>query len=221
MNWKSAKELLAALSALLLITSIAYPRPLDSRPDKSELKKQLQEYRAKEIKPFLEEQKALLDSKLDKQSLEELNKLRAEAKSLKKNGSNTRSLMRDARKSGDETKLKSAKEAAKGQASEFMSLAEKLKPIIKKNPEIIKEISARLKEKSKIWKEEIQKKTANWREANKDKIKDRKIKQRQDNSGRSKEKLGRDEKKLKSMQGKRAMARFMLWDGESAIDPAK
>ena len=219
MSWKTSNKTLAAISVVFLLTSIAIARPGDGRPDNSELKKQLQEYRDKEIKPFLAEQKALLDSKLDKQSLEELNKLRAEAKSLKKNGINARSLMREARKSNNDVQIKSAKEAAKKQAAEFMSLAEKLKPIIKKNPEMIKEISARLKEKSKTWKEEIQKKTASWREANKDKIKDRKIKQRQDNSGRSKEKLGRDEKKLKSMQGKHAMARFMLWDGESSIGP--
>ncbi len=210
---------MAVVVAALFLSSIAFARPGDGRPDNSELKKQLQEYRDKEIKPYLAEQKALLDSKLDKQSLEELNKLRAEANSLKKDGNNARSLMREARKSNDDKQIDAAKAYAKKHAAEFQSVAEKLKPIIKKNPKLVKEIAGKLKEKSKTWKEEIRKITDSWKEANKDKIKDQKNMMRKNNADKQNGKLRRDPKKMDSMKGKRAMARFMLWDGVSAIGP--
>lgn len=219
MNWKTIKQTMALVAICVLLSQVTFAQGNQRRQNNPEFKKQVCEYRDQEIKPYLEKQKALLDSKLDKQSLEELNKLRAEACTLHKNGRNARALMREARKSNDENQINAAKESIRKCAADNKCLAEKLKPIIKKNPKAVKEIGSGLRKQSRIWRNDINKKAECFREANKDSIGNANGAMRGHNRDGRNGKMNRGKANNDTMQGKRAMARFMLWDGKSNFGP--
>lgn len=161
-----------------------------------ELKSEIIDYKNQNMIPKFKEWKNRIDNSISSSELTILNSLRAEAKALKAETKVKFKELKAQRDQGKEVNKEEMKAQFEQTKESYRILAEKLKPIAENNKELMVEIGSELKEYSKIWEKEMNGLTDKYNDSDRRRKKHRKSRK----------------------EGKKAMVRLLLWDGESTFE---
>lgn len=174
-----------------------------------EIAASIQKYIKSEILPKLKELKTELDKGLPSEDLNTLNDLRAKAKKIRSQIFELRKEIREAHRNGDGDKFDAKRDEIEELHDQMLDLLEQLKPIAEKNKDLLKSIGTKAKPFVNEWRDDIRDIIKGWMQEHKselcNKMGDRRCKNFNNNKMRDHFGFNFDRR--------RAVARFMLWDG--------
>jgi hypothetical protein len=192
--------------ALMLINSTVRAEQPQSAV-RQELHAKLSQFAKAQVFPSLREWKSRLDGAMTAADLATLNGLRSRAAELRKQALSYTKSIHSAWKSEDYTALKSSRDGMKTLAEQRDNLFGELKPIAIKYASTLKSIGEVAKPKIETWKEQGREIFKTWAESHKDELK----------SGKNFPNHGGFWKQFADGDKRKAVARFMLWNGDENI----
>lgn len=206
---KSSRKILFGIYgaiALMLLFGNTYAQEPKS-PARQELHTQLVQFAKTEVFPSLRQWKSELDAAMTPTDLDALNALRSKAAELRKQARSYGKSMRDSWKSEDYAELKSSRDGMKSLGDQRDKLFAELKPIAVKYASTLKSIGEVAKPKVEGWKEKGKQIFKTWAESHQDELKD----------GKQFPKQWGFWKHFGDGDKRKAVARFMLWNGDENI----
>lgn len=216
-----SKIMYAAIGLAIVITAAGAILAADMKPGDifKELRTEMTNYRNAEIFPEMSAWKTQLDNAMSPEDLEKLNDLRKKAAEFRdKRRSEMTARMKNRKGRGDFDK-KEMKERRKEGKEEMKAIAEELKPLAEKYSSTLKEIAEAAKPKAKEWKNEMRNIHENWRDSHEDELDamkekmDKKHPMMRKRMKKMKKEMRRHKGMAFNFDNKRAIGRFMLWDG--------
>ncbi|MBI3260425.1 MAG: T9SS type A sorting domain-containing protein [Ignavibacteriae bacterium] len=202
------KILLGILGAVAIIAIIGSANAQEPKsPARQELHIKISQFAKTEVFPSLREWKTQLDGAMSPADLTELNALRSRAAELRKQAISQVKSMRESWKSEDYTNLKASRDGMKSIKEQRDQLFSELKPIAVKYATTLKSIGEVAKPKVEGWKEKGREIFKTWAESHKGDLKD----------GKNFPHHGGFWKQFADGDKKKAVARFMLWNGDENI----
>ncbi|MDC1068478.1 T9SS type A sorting domain-containing protein [Candidatus Kapabacteria bacterium] len=185
---------------LLALASISFGKHHHSNLNLSQAtKSEINDYRSSNILPKMLEWKNKIDASLNSTDLNKLNELRELSSSLIENMKSDLLELKNKKKAGEDIDRKDFKQIKKDKHLKFKEIAEKLKPIVDQNNDLLKEIAKESKDFHKKWKMDIREIIEESSQID-DKKRDHKRSHK-----------GADHKK--SEGGKKGMMKLLLWNG--------
>ncbi|MFW5701414.1 MAG: T9SS type A sorting domain-containing protein [Bacteroidota bacterium] len=200
-NYQITLALAVVMTAFSLTIASANSDPEEPNP-RAEIREQIHVYKNTNIVPVLLELKSRVDAALSDEDLAALNELRRRASQLRDEMRGIREEIRSRRQAGEDIDRRAYAERLKALRERMRALAKELKELAPGNEEIIRMIAEELKSHKDEWKSDIRNIIKEHRGDT-------------DNPGR-----GRHKDKMHGKKsGKRAIAHFLLWDGDAAHLP--
>lgn len=213
------KKLIMGIIGLSLIASaVLYAANRKNMLVFRSLGEKIREYSDTNIHPQLDEWKTIIDKKLNKDDLEKLNKLRAEAKEMQENMMKKMQDMRQnsmmGRPMGMDNQNNGGKPQYKKDFRETMKNNRKminekrdewkdqLEVIIDKYPDFFDDLFDKVEKKQEIWKDDLAEIKDNWKKENKDVLEEMK-----NGRGKRMDRMDMMERKFKNPE------HILLWDG--------
>lgn len=164
----------------------------------SEVKEKIANYKDENILPKMTEWKSKIDASLSSDELHQLNELRSKASQIRdESKGKIQELMAD-REAGESVEKDEFKSIMRDSKKQFKELAKQLKPIAENNKDLLIEIGEEAKIQKEKWHKEIEEIIS------------------QGNSNDQHKKRKRHKKgEKRDKDGRKAMARLLLWDGKS------
>lgn len=208
-----------ALIAVFFVFNNVFADKAERKGLLKDLREEIKNYSEKNIFPEILEWKTILDKSMTKEDLAKLNDLRAKSAAMKNEMKEEKKSIIEESKDEDWDKddLKDKmKDESKEFKSEMKTVAKELKPLAEKYLDVLKKIGEKAKPKKEEWKNGILQIVNNWKNNHKDEIEklknNKKIEKNLLDKATGFNKLNFDGDK------KKAVARFMLWDGKQLMN---
>jgi len=199
---------LKVLSVIIFLSFFGNIYAQDLKSDaRKDIHEKLSQFAKSEVFPSLRQWKSELDGAMNPADLASLNDLRSQATELRNQARTYTKSMAASWKNEDYAELKSSRNSLKSLAEKRDKLFAELKPIAVKYSSTLKSIGEVAKPKVEAWKEKGREIVKKWAESHKDELKD----------GKHFQKLGGFFKQFAGGDKRKAIARFMLWNGDENI----
>jgi hypothetical protein len=215
------KAIIIALITLIAVVfgfNSVFADKTDRKGLLKDLREEIKNYSEKNIFPEIQEWKSILDKSMSKEDLAKLNDLRAKSVVMKNEmKEEKKSIIQESKeedwdKDDFKDKMKDESEEFK---SEMKTIARELKPLAEKYRYILAKIGEKAKPKKEEWENGILQIVNNWKNNHKEEIEklknNKKIEKNLLEKATGFNKLNFDGDK------KKAVARFMLWDGKQPM----
>ncbi len=203
-----SKSLLGIFGIIAVIAIIGSANAQNPKsPARQELHTKMSQFAKTEVFPSLREWKTQLDGAMTPADLTALNALRTRAAELRKQAMANAKSMRVAWKEEDYSELKESRDGMKSLKEQRDQLFSELKPIAVKYAATLKSISEVAKPKVEGWSEKGKEIFKSWAESHKGDVK----------GGKEFPHHGGFWKQFADGDKKKAIARFMLWNGDENI----